>query len=241
MNEKSPQSLRKTALAYAKSIVNDNDYARLLRYRWGRVLAFAVAVGAVIVGLLGGFDQVEKKTSSVTEFVPHQVNEAIDGGLFSVIVHSAWVSHERSETVAYTSPGSYINTSSANLYVAMTVTVLDDKPSSLYELDETLVWMQGGMKAVPLKPVKVSDVNRDGNSLVSGLQPGLPTLVIAKWTYLAGDIAVQSPIVIGLSGYRRGKDDPSFWVQDGPKGIWSVPVQDRRPAERAVMAKGAAQ
>ena len=123
----------------------------------------------------------------------------------------------------------------------MTVTVLDDKPSSLYELDETLVWMQGGMKAVPLKPVKVSDVNRDGNSLVSGLQPGLPTLVIAKWTYLAGDIAVQAPIVIGLSGYRRGKDDPSFWVQDDPKGIWSVPVQDRRPAERAVMAKGAAQ
>lgn len=227
-------SLKARVLSDARDALAGNGYVKLLRHRWGRVLAAALAVAAAATGLAGGFDRVEKPTG-IAALEPQPAGAAVDAGLYDVTVHSAWRSHRPSQKLDYVDPDSDM------LYVAATVTWLDRRsmpPAG--KLGQDLVWLAGEAGA-PGDPRMATSVERVGGAQLT-LQPGMPTQAVLSWRLSPRDPPVPALLRVAVMGYTFSPStwltQKEGWVRAAPAGLWEIAVEDRRPGELTAVEAG---
>lgn len=232
LNAPPPDSLKRRAVAAARGAVEDNGYVKLLRKRWGRVLAAALAVAAAATALAGGFERVEKLTG-IAALTPQPAGTTVDAGLYEVVVRSAWLSHRVSQRLNYIDPDRTM------LYVAATITWHDRRsmpPAG--KLGQDLVWLANAAGAPP-DPQMATSVERAGGAQLA-LQPGMPTEAVLSWRLAPQGPAAPARMRMAVMGYTFTPStwltQEEGWVRAAPAGLWEVPVEDRRPLESAAEA-----
>lgn len=232
MSAPPPGSLKKQVLSDARAAVAGNDYVKLLRHRWGRALASALAVAAVATGLAGGFERVETPTG-ISALEPQEAGAAVDAGLYHVVVESAWLSHRPSQKL------DYVDLDSRTLYIAATVTYRDRRSMpSPGKLAQDLVWLANDA-GTPSDPRMATGIERIGGAQLT-LQPGVPTRAVLSWRLSAQDPPVPARMRVAVMGHDFSPStwltQEEGWVSTAPAGLWEIAVDDRRPRERAAEA-----
>lgn len=235
MTSSPPDSLKKKVLSDAQDAVAGNDYVKLLRYRWARGLALVVGIAATAIGLAGGFERVEKP-SPLASLTPQAPGATVDGGLYKMAVHSVWASHHTHATSAEVDT-SYSGFTHGALHAAVSLEYrYDTFLPGVADVRQSIVWLRAEPDATPHSPQPPSNVGRVGGAELQ-LQPGVPTEAILTWRLPEGDSPVPARVRIGLMGYKfvpsSWLTQQPTWIGDKPAGIWDMPVQDRRPEERA--------
>lgn len=237
MTEPTRQTLRQRMWSDARSAATDNDFARALGYHWGRWLAFALMLVALVVWSQGGFERAQPVKQVSPAKAPLHEGQPIDGGLYKVVPVSAWATRKLMAS-ANESSATYPGNTSNYLMVEMLVTLQADRAGQIQSIEMSLPWLQERANGQEPK-LAYPDVMREGDAIPLVLQPGVPIRVVARWTIY--DNAFQPPkqLWLGLKGYRfvpeGGVEKTPRWVTSAPAGTWRLTVQDRRneaePAE----------
>ena len=234
MSAPPPESLKQRTVAAARGAVEGNGYVKLLRQRWGRVLAAVLAVAAAATGLAGGFERVEQPTG-IAALTPQPAGAAVDAGLYDVVVQSAWLSHKPSQRLDYVDPDR------TTLYVAATITWRDRRsmpPAG--KLGQDLVWLANAAGAAP-NPQTATGVERVGGAQLV-LQPDMPTQAVLSWRLSPQGPPAPTRMRVAVMGYTFSpstwQTPEEHWTRAKPAGLWEFTVEDRRPRELAARKAG---
>lgn len=206
--------LRAQAAADAREAIESHEYVRLLRsHRFWRVLAVLLAIGAVVVALMGGFRSATPRTTGAG----HAVGTPLDLGAYTMTPQSAQLSARR--------PGQSMDATDGRRFLGVLMQVVNNTDSGTYmpTLDKSVVLLRKE-RSVEIKPDDVVWADTGSRDIV--LAPKLPMRVMLVWEVPAG---AQVPPVIEVGAYRTVEGVSRItlskeWGRGARAGYWNVPV-----------------